>query len=421
MKISKIEAYEILASGGYPTVEVTVTLDTGDKGIASVPYGASAGTHEATVLVDEDPTRWNGQGNLKAVANITGEIANAIKDIPAEDQFTIDTTLIKLDGTVNKARLGGNAVLAVSLAVARAVSNAKKQPLYRYLMETYGLTPDLTNLPKPMVVVIEGGKHADDSTDLQEYCVTGIEKSTVKENVRKVMETYHQLKKIIKEHRLSTNVGNEGAFAPNGTPTNEAPFEFIIEAIKRAGYTPGKELALSVDAASSEFFNGIYELKLENREYTSEELVDYFTSWLPKYPFATMEDMLAEDDWDHWVILNKILKEKNIIHIGDDLIATNPARLRKAIALDAITGVIIKPNQIGTLTETIACCKIANENNIVTITSHRGGGEVNDTFIADLAVAVGSAFVKVGPTRGERVSKYNRLMEIEREIQTTGV
>lgn len=417
MKITKIVAYEILASGGYPTVEVKVTLDTGSIGIASVPYGASAGTHEATVLTDGDTTRWNGQGNLKAVSNILNEIYPAIANIPAENQVDIDTAMIQLDGTPNKARLGGNAILAVSLAIARAAANANRLPLYRYLMQTYNLNTDLSKLPQPMVVIIEGGKHADDTTDFQEFCVTAKEQGSVAENVRRALETYHQLKKILKENKLSTNVGNEGAFAPNGIPTNEAPLEYIVEAIKRAGYTPGKELGISIDAAASEFFTGNYALQLENRQFTGEELINFYAEWLDKYSFVSLEDMLSEDDWDNWVKLNQLLKSKGIKHIGDDLTVTNIGRLRKAIELDAISGIIIKPNQIGTLSETIACCKIANEHNLVTITSHRGGGETNDHFIADLAVAVGSGFVKVGPTRGERVSKYNRLMEIERELR----
>jgi len=417
MKIAKLVAYEVLASGGYPTVEVKVTLDTGAIGIASVPYGASAGKHEAVVLTDQDKTRWNGNGVLKAVDNILNTIVPAIKDIPTENQIDLDTQLIQLDGTLDKAKLGGNAILAVSLAVARATANAKRLPLYRYLIETYHLEPDLNKLPQPMTVIIEGGKHADESTDFQEFCVVAKEQGSVAENVRCCLETYHQLKGILKENKLSTNGGNEGAFAPNGIPTNEKPLEFIVEAIKRAGYTPGGELGIAIDAAASEFYNGNYELKLENRQFTSDELIAYYSEWLDKYPFVSLEDMLAEDDWEGWVKLNQILKAKGIKHIGDDLTVTNIGRLRKAIENDAISGIIIKPNQIGTLSETIACCQIANEHGLITITSHRGGGETNDHFIADLAVAVGSAYVKVGPTRGERVSKYNRLMEIERELR----
>jgi len=417
MKIAKLVAYEVLASGGYPTVEVKVTLDTGAIGIASVPYGASAGKHEAVVLTDQDKTRWNGNGVLKAVDNILNTIVPAIKDIPTENQIDLDTQLIQLDGTLDKAKLGGNAILAVSLAVARATANAKRLPLYRYLIETYHLEPDLNKLPQPMTVIIEGGKHADESTDFQEFCVVAKEQGSVAENVRRCLETYHQLKGILKENKLSTNGGNEGAFAPNGIPTNEKPLEFIVEAIKRAGYTPGGELGIAIDAAASEFYNGNYELKLENRQFASDELIAYYSEWLDKYPFVSLEDMLAEDDWEGWVKLNQILKAKGIKHIGDDLTVTNIGRLRKAIENDAISGIIIKPNQIGTLSETIACCQIANEHGLITITSHRGGGETNDHFIADLAVAVGSAYVKVGPTRGERVSKYNRLMEIERELR----
>jgi len=416
MKIAKLIAYEVLASGGYPTVEVKVTLDTGSVGLASVPYGASAGSYEATVLVDGDNARWNGKGNLQAIQHILNDILPVIQHIPAENQYDIDTALIKLDGTPNKARLGGNAVLAVSLAVARAAANGARKPLYRYLIDTFGLQTDLTKLPQPMVVTIEGGKHADDSTDFQEFCVTAMKQDSVTENIRKALETYHKLRNILKDNKLSINGGNEGAFAPSGIPTNEAPLDFIMEAIRQAGYVPGEDLGISIDAAASEFFTGNYELKLENRQFTGTELIEFYKPWLDKYPFVSLEDMLAEDDWDSWVQLNKLLKEKGILHIGDDLTVTNISRLRKAIELDAITGIIIKPNQIGTLTETIACCQVANQHGIKTITSHRGGGETNDHFIADLAVAVGSPFVKVGPTRGERVSKYNRLMEIEREL-----
>lgn len=417
MTIQAIKAYEILASGGYPTVEVTVILDNGARGTASVPYGASAGSHEATVIVDEDPTRWGGKGVLDVINTIHTEIFPALKDIPADDQLAIDTAMIRLDGTPNKARLGGNAVLAVSLAVARAVATSKGMELYQYIAHTFDTKPDYLHLPQPMVVVIEGGKHADETTDLQEFCITATGNGTIAENLRKTMEAYHQLKVILKEQKLSTNVGNEGAFAPNGIPSNEAPFSYIVEAIKRAGYTPGKDLAISIDAAASEFYkDGTYNLTLEKKQLTSDELISFYEQWLDKYPFVTLEDLHHEDDWSAWTKMNQVLNAKGLRLVGDDLTVTNIARLRKAIAEDSISAIIIKPNQIGTLSETVACCKIAAENGIWTITSHRGGGETNDTFIADLAVAVGSKFVKVGPTRGERVSKYNRLLEIERTL-----
>jgi len=417
MKISKIKAYEILASGGYPTVEVEVTLDNGFTGIASVPYGASAGSHEATVLNDEDQSRYGGKGVLKAINNIKNEIFPAIKDLDVEDQIGLDKKMCELDGTPNKARLGGNAILAVSLAVARAVANAKQIPLYRYIIDTYNTGVDLNILPNPMIVVIEGGKHADDTTDLQEFCISAIGEGRVSENIRKAIESYHQLKKVLKENKLSTNVGNEGAFAPNGIPDNEAPFKFIVEAIKRAGYEPGKDLGISIDAAASEFYeDGKYNLKVENRSLTPDELLAYYESWLQKYPIATLEDMFFEDDWDSWVKFLPIASKYNVPHIADDLTVTNVERLQKAIDLKAASAILIKLNQIGTLTETVQCCMLANKNGFMTTTSHRGGGETNDTAMVDVAVAVGSRFVKVGPTRGERVSKYNRLMQIESEI-----
>jgi len=417
MKISKIKAYEILASGGYPTVEVEVTLDNGFTGIASVPYGASAGSHEATVSNDEDQSRYGGKGVLKAINNIKNEIFPAIKDLDVEDQIGLDKKMCELDGTPNKARLGGNAILAVSLAVARAVANAKQIPLYRYIIDTYNTGVDLNKLPNPMIVVIEGGKHADDTTDLQEFCISAIGEGRVSENIRKAIESYHQLKKVLKENKLSTNVGNEGAFAPNGIPDNEAPFKFIVEAIKRAGYEPGKDLGISIDAAASEFYeDGKYNLKVENRSLTPDELLAYYESWLQKYPIATLEDMFYEDDWDSWVKFLPIASKYNVPHIADDLTVTNVERLQKAIDLKAASAILIKLNQIGTLTETVQCCMLANKNGFMTTTSHRGGGETNDTAMVDVAVAVGSRFVKVGPTRGERVSKYNRLMQIESEI-----
>lgn len=417
MKVSKIKAYEILASGGYPTVEVEVTLENGSTGIASVPYGASAGSHEATVLNDEDKNRYGGKGVLKAITNIKNEIFPAIQDMDVEDQIALDKKMCDLDGTQNKSRLGGNAILAVSLAVARAVANAKHMPLYKYIIETYKTGVDLSTLPNPMIVVIEGGKHADDTTDLQEFCISAIGEGRVSENIRKTIESYHQLKKVLKENKLSTNVGNEGAFAPNGIPDNEAPFKYIVEAIKRAGYVPGKDLGISIDAAASEFYeDGKYHLKVENRSLTADELMAYYESWLQKYPIATLEDMFQEDDWDSWIKFLPVVSKYNVPHIADDLTVTNVERLQKAIDIKAASAILIKLNQIGTLTETVQCCMLANKNGFMTTTSHRGGGETNDTAMVDVAVAVGSRFVKVGPTRGERVSKYNRLMQIESEI-----
>lgn len=417
MNIKSVTAYEILASGGYPTVEVEVELESGVKGRASVPYGASAGTHEATVLNDDDKQRYNGKGVLKAVSNVIDQIAPKVVGMDANNQREIDQLMIEMDGTPNKASLGGNAILAVSLAVAYAAAAEKKVSLYKHIAEIYQTGEDFSNLPGPMIVVIEGGKHADETTDLQEFCITAIGNESVKERVRKAIESYHALKNILKENKLSTNVGNEGAFAPNGLPSNQAPLDFIVAAIKKAGYEPGVDLGISIDAAASEFFeDGKYHLSIEDKSLTSEEMIEYYKNWLGKYPFVSFEDMLDEDDWENWPKLNQILTENKIYHLGDDLTVTNIERLQKAIDEKAITAILIKLNQIGTLTETVDCCMLAKKNNIITVPSHRGGGETTDTAMVDLAVAVGSKFIKVGPTRGERVSKYNRLMEIEREL-----
>ncbi len=419
MKIVSIQANEILASGGYPTIEVVVTLEDGAQGTASVPYGASAGSHEATVMMDEDKNRWGGKGMLKAIANISKQIAPSLVGFDAYDQRGLDEKMIEMDGTPNKARLGGNAILAVSIAVANAAANSKKTELFQHIIETFQTGVDLNRLPQPMVVAIEGGKHADETTDLQEFCFSAIRRDTsIAENVRMIMETYHQLGKVLKANNLSTNVGNEGAFAPNGIVSNEAPFTYMLEAIKNAGYIAGQDIAFSIDAAASEFYvDGKYNLKVEKRSLNADELIAYYATWLEKYPIATMEDMLQEDDWANWPKLKVITDQHHVPLIGDDLTVTNVERLQKAIDEKAISAILIKLNQIGTLTETVDCCMLANKNGLMTTTSHRGGGETNDATMVDVAVAVGSAFIKVGPTRGERVAKYNRLMAIERILR----
>lgn len=415
MKISKITAYEILASGGYPTVQAEVTLDTGQVGKASVPYGASAGSHEATVRIDGDKSRYNGKGMLEAAKAISEEIAPALVGMDATDQRAVDETMIELDGTSNKAKLGGNAILAVSVATARAVANAKGVELYEHIAETFQTKPDYSQLPLPMVVVIEGGKHAHDTTDIQEYCLSALGKISPTEAVRKILESYHQLKKILIANDLSTNVGNEGAFAPNGISSNNAPFDYMLEAVKKAGYEPGKDIGFSIDAAATEFHeDGTYNLSVDDAKMSAEELIAYYTEWFEQYPMATVEDLLSEDDWDNWVALQKVAGKYDIPLIGDDLTVTNKERLQKAIDMKAISAILIKLNQIGSLTETIDTCMLAKEHGLMTVTSHRGGGETNDSAMVDVAVAVGSRYIKVGPTRGERVSKYNRLMEIER-------
>lgn len=414
-KIKEIKAREILASNGMPTVEAEVTLENGVVGVASVPWGASAGKHEAVTLMDGDMDRFEGKGALKAVQNVNEIIPGDVVGIEVSEQINIDNKMIKLDGTANKSNLGGNAILAVSLAVARAGAKEAGLPLWKYLSKIYGLSQ--VKIPRPMVVMIEGGKHANNSTDLQEYLVTCLEDIKVAENLEIEREIYEGLKKILERDGLSTNVGNEGAYAPSGISSNEKPLEYLVEAIRATGYTPGKEVGISIDSAASEFFDArsmIYDLRIEQRKLSGSELVEYYLPWLEKYPIVTVEDMFDEDDWESWVTLNS--KLKNIINIGDDLTATNVDRLKRAIEARAISGIIIKLNQAGTLTETIECCQLAMNNRLMLIPSHRGGGETNDTFMVDLAAAVGAEYIKVGITRGERVGKYNRLMEIEGEL-----
>ena len=415
-KIATLQAREILSSGSFPTIEVCCILKDGSEGRASVPFGVSAGVHEVFTLFDEDKKRYDGKGMQKAVSNVNSIISKSLTGIEANDQRKIDETLIRIDGTASKKKLGGNAILGVSLAVARAASVSNNLPLYKYIRKSFSIPLKAFILPHPMMVVIEGGVHADNSTDLQEYMVSPFGRGSVKENVRCGIEIYSSLKKILRSKGYSVNVGNEGAFAPSGMPDNEMPLKLIEEAIRSAGYQPGKDAGISLDPAVSEIFsNGKYDLSKEGKKFSSKELIDYFSGWVNKYPVITLEDPLHEDDWENWPSITSRLGKKILI-VGDDLTVTNPKRLRKAIELKAINAILIKLNQIGTLTETVDCCMLANKNGIKTIVSHRGGGETNDTFMIDLAVAVNSAFVKVGPSRGERVEKYNRLMEIEDKL-----
>lgn len=432
-KIIKIEAREILSSGGTPTIEATVTTELGIEGTASVAWGASAGKYEAVTLFDGDPERYEGKGMLKAIANIKEIIAPKVIGTEVTSQQEIDKIMIDLDGTLNKSKLGGNAILAVSLASARAGAEEEKLPLWKYLRKIYGLpNPSASSGPRPMAVMIEGGKHANNSTDLQEYLITTLKMNSIKEAMEMEEEIYGQLKKILEREKLGTNVGNEGAFAPAGIAGNEKAMEYLVEAIVAAGFRPGIDVGISIDAAASEFAKANselriipqgdfrsganYELRIENKTFDSKELIEYYSQWIEKYPFVSWEDMLSEDDWENWKILQDKIKGK-ILLIGDDLTATNSERLKKAIEVGAIGGVIIKLNQAGTLTETMDCCKMAIDKGITIIPSHRGGGETNDTFLADLAVAVGAEYIKVGITRGERVEKYNRLMRIEEEMK----
>jgi len=420
-KIKSIIAREILASGGAPTLEATVILESGAVGEASISYGASTGSKEAKVILDEDKNRYNGKGMLGAIKKVKEEIEPLIMGMEIENLRQIDEKMIKYDDSVDKSSLGGNAMLAVSMASARAMANEKKLELYEYLREEYGLE-NTTKLPKPMVVMIEGGKHADKTTDLQEYLVSAMGEKTVAENIRMEMEIYEALKKILKREGLSTNVGNEGAFAPNGIVSNEKPMEYIVEAIGNAGYMAGVDAGISIDAAASEFSkteieprSTIYDLGIEQKKLTAEELIEYYASWIDKYPFVSWEDMLSEFDWESWPKLLARIGGKFPL-IADDLTVTNSSLWKQAMEMKAADAILIKLNQAGTVTETIDCCQLARENNFWTVTSHRGGGESNDTFMVDVAVAVGSEYLKCGPTRGERVAKYNRLMRIEEDL-----
>ncbi len=417
-KIKKVWAREILSSGGTPTIEAEVELAGGTKGRASVAFGASAGSGEAVTLLDKDYRRYDGKGMLMAVDNIGKVIGAEIEGLEVTLQREIDQKMVELDGTVNKSRLGGNSILAVSLAVARAGAAENCLPLYRYLRKIYEMTSSDWKLPDPMVVMIEGGKHADKTTDLQEYLIAGKRIMNTKETVRMMMEIYSQLRSILNKDGLSTNVGNEGAFAPSGIADNEKPLEYLMEAIIKAGYEPGKQAGVAIDAAANEFYDvrdGKYDLKIEKKRLGTDEIIDYYLAWIEKYPFVSWEDMLSENDWGGWEKMVKNVGGKFRV-IGDDLLVTNKKLLQKAIDRKAASGILIKLNQAGSLTETVDTCILAKENGWWMVPSHRGGGETNDTFMVDLAVAVGAEYIKCGPTRGERVEKYNRLMEIESEL-----
>lgn len=412
-KIKTITAREILSSSGLPTLQVAITLSNGAIGTASVPYGASAGKSEAVTLVDGDSKRFAGVGMLKAAANVNQKIAPKLVGKSPFSQQKIDQLMIDLDGTENKKRLGGNAILAVSLALARAGAATKKMPLYQHLRQLYKFCVQHRDdrLPKPMLVLIEGGKHASGSTDFQEYLIAPQFQNAAK-NIQAGVEVYWALKKILEKRQLPTTVGSEGAFAPSGLG-NEAPWPLLVSAIKKAGYRPGAEVALAADLAASEIYkNGNYQLKKEKQSLTAQQLIAYLKKWLSKYPLIGIEDPLSENDWSGWTAITGELSKKVKI-IADDLTVTNRARLQKALDCQAATGIIIKPNQVGTLTETVATIKLAKQAGWWTVVSHRGGGETNDTFITDLAVAFECDYLKVGISRGERVAKWNRLLEIE--------
>jgi enolase len=412
--IEQVFAREVLDSRGNPTVWVQVVLESGAFGVAAVPSGASTGAHEALELRDGDPDRYGGKGVLKAVANVNGPIAARLQGMDARDQVMIDRALIELDGTPSKSQLGANAILGASLAVAKAAADASDLPLYQYLGGVFG-----TTLPVPMMNILNGGKHAVNSTDLQEFMIMPIAAPTFAEAVRWSAETYHALKSVLKDRGYGTNVGDEGGFAPS-LGSNEEAVELIIVAIERAGYQPGEQIYLALDPAASEFYDrerGVYVLAKEGRELSGPEMVDFYGDWVEKYPIISIEDGLAEDDWETFQLMTERLGKKVQI-VGDDLLVTNVIRLARGIDLRAANSILIKLNQIGSLTETLAAVEMAKRAGWTAIISHRSG-ETEDTTIADLAVGTATGQIKTGaPCRSDRVAKYNRLMEIELELGT---
>ncbi len=382
----------------------------GARGVASVPSGASTGAHEAVELRDGDKSRYGGKGVLNAVGNVHEAISDAIIGLDATDQTTLDELMIALDGTPNKAKLGANALLGVSLAIAKAAANAHNQPLYRYLGGVSART-----LPVPMMNILNGGKHADNSTDMQEYMILPVGAPTFREGLRWCAEVYQGLKKVLHGRKLNTNVGDEGGFAPSLGSNREA-LEVIVDAIDSAGYKPGVDIFLGMDPASSEFYdNGKYVLAREGRTLNSKEMVDLYEQWINEYPIVTIEDGLAEDDWDGWSQLRQRLGNR-IQLVGDDLFVTNTERLKRGIVEHSANSILIKLNQIGTLTETLAAIEMAKRASFTAVVSHRSG-ETEDTTIADLVVATNAGQIKTGaPSRSERVAKYNRLLVIEDEL-----
>jgi len=408
--ITSIKAREILDSRGNPTIEVEVQLSDGTTGWAAVPSGASTGQHEALELRDGDSSRFNGKGVLKAVTNVNSEIASSITGMAANDQAGIDKRLIDLDGTPDKSRLGANAILGVSLAAAHAAAASLGIPLYRYLGGS-----GATTLPVPMLNILNGGKHAADSTDIQEFMVVPAGAASFQHALRIGTEVYHSLKKVLKDRGLNTNVGDEGGFAPS-LSSNSAAVEAILAAIEQAGYQPGKDCFIALDPASTEFYqDGKYVLDREGLSLSSSEMVDYYAKWISAYPIISIEDGMAEDDWEGWQLITRKLGDR-ITLVGDDLYVTNVERLSKGIEMAASNAILIKLNQIGTLTETIAAVRMAQDAGLKAIVSHRSG-ETEDTTIADLVVGLNTGLIKAGaPCRSERTAKYNRLLRIEEEL-----
>lgn len=409
-RIVDIKANEVLDSRGNPTVAVDVFLSSGLVGTAKVPSGASTGEREAIELRDGDKSRYLGRGVLQAVANVNTKIRKAVIGMDATNQTHLDQVMIELDGTDNKARLGANAILGVSMAAAHASAKETGIPLYRYLN-----TSGKFILPVPMMNIINGGSHADNNVDLQEFMILPVGAPSMREAIRYGVEIFHNLAKILKAKNLSTTVGDEGGFAPNLT-SNEEALEVILEAINAAGYKPGEDIYLSIDAAASEYYvNKRYRLDSENKSLSSNEMTDFFVDWVKKYPIISIEDGLDENDWEGWKTHTDKLGDK-IQLVGDDLFVTNTTILKQGIAKGIANSILIKVNQIGTLTETLEAINVANMAKYSAIISHRSG-ETEDTTIADLAVATGSGQIKTGAlSRSDRVAKYNRLLKIEEEL-----
>ena len=413
-RLTGLTALEVLDSRGNPTIAVTAHTEKGSAR-AIVPSGASTGVHEAVELRDGDPRRYGSKGVTKAVANVNGEIAGRLRGFDVLDQKGIDSALIELDGTPNKGRLGANAILGTSLAVAHAAAQAKGMPLYRYLGGN-----DAATLPLPLANILNGGAHADTSVDLQEFMVCPVGAPTFAEAIRAVAEVYQALKKVLKGQGLATAVGDEGGFAPN-LSSNEDALKLIVLGIKQAGYEAGRDVAIALDPAASEFFaDGKYTLKGEGRSLDAAALVHLYADWTARYPIVSIEDGMAEDDWDGWRLLTDSIGKK-VQLVGDDLFVTNVKRLKEGIERGVANSLLVKVNQIGTLTETLDAIDLASQAGYSSVISHRSG-ETEDTTIADLAVATGSGMIKTGaPARSERVAKYNRLLSIEAELGEAAV
>jgi enolase len=418
-KIAKVHGRQILDSRGNPTVEADVVLEGGVMGRAAVPSGASTGEHEALELRDGDGSRYLGKGVLSAVAHVNKEIDAAVRGMDAADQVALDRHMIETDGTPNKGKLGANAILAVSMAAARAAATAHKMPLYRYLAK-YSSAGDANILPVPMMNILNGGAHADNSVDPQEFMAMPVGAKSFSEALRMGVEVFHNLKAVLKKRGYSTAVGDEGGFAPN-LKSNEEALEVVMEAITKAGYQPGEEIAIALDPAASEFYDkasGKYIFKKSDKSArSSEQMADFWANWARQYPIVSIEDGMAEDDWTGWKLLTERLGAQ-IQLVGDDLFVTNTQRLSRGIKEKVGNSILIKLNQIGTVTETIEAIEMARKAGYASIVSHRSG-ETEDTFIADLVVAMGTGQIKTGSaSRTDRIAKYNQLLRIEEELGT---